>query len=397
MNVQIRDPALFRHLSHLDVRAYLAGQQWTDAGRIGNKATVHTQQDAAHRTWEILLPSREDVADYPERMAEALRTLAQVEDRSELLIYRDLLAAGADVLRVVAPHAADGTIALQEGVVLHQEAENLLLAAACAAVQPRPSYHAGKVTEAVQYLETVRLGPSEVGSYVITLLSPVAPILRRHTQQSLLEDEPFARQVTHRLAEALDALEQAANDAAASDDFAAFETRVSQGISANLCEAVARLAQQCHGIRLELGWARVRPAGRPNFRRFFSRETGRLLEEAAREFRRNEPRLDCTLTGWVIRLDREPDQFDGRATLRLLIDNRPRPISVKFEPSMFDRVIHAFRDRIPISLDGDLFPVGQRYELANPRNLTLIRDADEPNPDHQLGAKVPDPPYNSEL
>jgi hypothetical protein len=53
MNVQIRDPVLFRHLSHLDVRAYLAGQRWTEAGRIGNKATVHTQQDAAHRTWEI--------------------------------------------------------------------------------------------------------------------------------------------------------------------------------------------------------------------------------------------------------------------------------------------------------------------------------------------------------
>ncbi|MGB5063683.1 MAG: hypothetical protein WBQ37_07965 [Candidatus Competibacter sp.] len=385
MNVQIRDPALFQHLSHLDVRAYLAGQQWTEAGRIGNKATVHTQQDAANRTWEILLPSREDVADYAERMAEALRTLAQIENRSELLIYRDLLAAGADVLRVAAPHAAtDGTIAIREGVLLHQEAENLLLAAACAAVQPRPSYHAGKVTEAVHYLETVRLGPSEVGSYVITLLSPVTPVLRRHAQQSLLEDEPFARQVTHRLAEALDALEQAANDAAASDDFAAFETRVPQGISANLCEAVARLAQQCHGIRLELGWARVRPAGRPNFRRFFSRETGRLLEEAAREFRRNEPRLDCALTGWVIRLDREPDQFDGRATLRLLIDNRPRHVGVKFEQSMFDTVIHAFRDRIPISLDGDLFPVGQRYELANPRNLALIRGADEPDRDDPL-------------
>ncbi|MDG4561667.1 MAG: hypothetical protein RKP20_16340 [Candidatus Competibacter sp.] len=388
MNVQIRDPALFRHLSHLDVRAYLAGQQWTEAGRIGNKATVHTQQDATHRTWEILLPSREDVADYPERMAEALRTLAQVEGRSELLIYRDLLAAGADVLRVAAPHAAtDGTIAIRDGTLLHQEAENLLLAAACAVIQPRPSYHAGKVTEAVQYLETVRLGPSEIGSYVITLLSPVAPTLRRHSQQSLLEDEPFARRVTYRLAEALDALEQAAN-AAASDDFAAFETRVSQGISANLCEAIAQLTQQCHGIRLELSWARVRPAGRPNFRRFFSRETGRLLEEAAREFRRNEPRLDCALTGWVIRLDREPDQFDGRATLRLLIDNRPRHVGVKFEQSMFDTVIHAFRDQIPISLDGDLFPVGQRYELANPRNLALVQGVDEPDRDDPLATVV---------
>jgi hypothetical protein len=53
---------------------------------------------------------------------------------------------------------------------------------------------------------------------------------------------------------------------------------------------------------------------------------------------------------------------------------------------MFDTVIHAFRDRIPISLDGDHFPVGQRYELGNPRNLMLIRDTDEPNPDNSLEA-----------
>jgi len=71
------------------------------------------------------------------------------------------------------------------------------------------------------------------------------------------------------------------------------------------------------------------------------------------------------------------------------IDNRPRHVSVKFEQAMFDRVIHAFRDRIPIRLDGDLFPIGQRYELGNPRNLTLIRDADEPNPDNPSDAKVP--------
>lgn len=88
------------------------------------------------------------------------------------------------------------------------------------------------------------------------------------------------------------------------------------------------------------------------------------------------------------RLDREPDQFDGRATLRLLIDNRPLHVSVQFERSMFDTVIHAFRDRIPISLDGDLVPVGQRYELGNPRNLTLILDADEPNPDNPSDAEA---------
>ena len=79
------------------------------------------------------------------------------------MIDRDLLAAGADVLRMAALHAAtDGTITIHDGI-LHQEAENLLRAAACMVVQPWPFYHAGKVTEAVRYLETVRLGPRKLG------------------------------------------------------------------------------------------------------------------------------------------------------------------------------------------------------------------------------------------
>ncbi|MGN6315350.1 hypothetical protein [Trinickia sp.] len=99
LKVEIRDRAIFQSLSHLDVRAYLAAQSWEEVGRLGNKATVHVKLDAQARQWEILLPSRENVGDYAERMAEALRTISAVEERSELAVFRDLLCAGADVLR----------------------------------------------------------------------------------------------------------------------------------------------------------------------------------------------------------------------------------------------------------------------------------------------------------
>ena len=49
--------------------------------------------------------------------------------------------------------------------------------AARAAVDPHPSYHLRKVTEATDYLESVRLGPAERGSYVLTVFSSVQPRL----------------------------------------------------------------------------------------------------------------------------------------------------------------------------------------------------------------------------
>lgn len=220
MKVGIRDRSVFESLSHLDVRAYLAAQSWEEVGRVGDKATVHVKRDAQSRQWEILLPSRENVGDYAERMVDALRTISITEDRSDLAVFRDLLCAGADVLRIAAPHGdAAGTIDIRNGVILHEQAENLLMSAACAAAYPRPTYHVRKVTEA-----------------------------------------------------------------SASEDFSAFSKRVQRGVNANFCESVAQLARHCGGVRFSMSWATVRPANIPNAQRFFSADAARLIEEAAREF-----------------------------------------------------------------------------------------------------------------
>ncbi len=49
---------------------------------------------------EVLVPLRSDLRDYALRMGDLLRTLAKVEDRSQLSIVADLLVTGADVIRV---------------------------------------------------------------------------------------------------------------------------------------------------------------------------------------------------------------------------------------------------------------------------------------------------------
>lgn len=382
MKAEIRDKDALRSLSLIDFRAYLAQQGWKEAGRISDKATVHSFATEDGREWEALLPLRPTVADYAERLAETIRIIARVEARDELAVFTDLSTSGADVVRLRASDVdPEGTIPVQDGVAFYAEAENLLLAAACSVARPRRrSYHARKISEATDYLSTVRLGQTERGSYVLTLLSPVDPALRRQ-QPSLspeFEAEPFSRRVTRRLAEALSALQSAITEAMASDDFAAFEQSVSYGVNANLCQAIANLAQRGRGLDIGLTWARIRPAPFPNIRQcHFSVDSARVLESAAREFHKDEPRLDESLMGYVIALDRGIAQFDGAATLQVLLDGRPRRLRATFEPAVFDTVIRAFQQRAPVSLDGDIYQVGQRFELRNPRSIVILETESE--------------------
>ena len=380
MKTVVEDPVALASLSWVDLKSYLDAEGWHRLGDYAGKAAIYTHADPSGREWEVLVPLRDDVADYAERMGDAIHALAKVEARDVQGVFADLSAAGTDVIRLRAPHAEDdGSIKLTQGVAMYREAENLMLAAACAAREPRRLYHPRKIAEVRGYLEGIRLGQSERGSYVVTVRSPVAPALRAPSQLPLWddEDEPFPRAVTLKLSQALRSATSAIRTAIETDRFEAFEAAVQQGVNANLCDALAQLAANGGGLDVRISWALVRPAPTVERQFRFSRDMARVLASAAQEFRRNEPKLDERLEGFVIHLDRAPEQTSGSATLRVLLDGRARRLRATFEPREYSLVVKAHDDKLLVSIEGDIFPSGQRWELRNPRNLRLLADAGE--------------------
>ena len=140
-------------------------------------------------------------------MGDVLRTLSMIEQRSEVEIFADLTTISADVIRVRAsePENADGTVSLVEGVMLVREAMDMMAAAACATVAPKPLYRARRPQEAADYLSGLRLGQTERGSFVVTILSRVTPSLSAPSaaHEELFLEEPFERRVSYKLVESL--------------------------------------------------------------------------------------------------------------------------------------------------------------------------------------------------
>jgi hypothetical protein len=385
MKIRIEDTAALGALSWVDLKAYLDAEKWQRNGTYAGKAAIYDKTDDVGRVWEVLVPLRDDLADYAASMGLALTTLARLEGRSEDVVFADLSVAGADVVRLCAPNAdAEGRIALSHGVALYREAENLMLAAACAAREPRRSYHARKIAEVRDFLDGLRLGQTERGSYAVAIQSPIAPALRKSEQPTSLF-EPFPRAVTLKLAEALQSAREAVSQAIDTDRFDAFEAAVVRGVNANLCDALAKLAEHGAGLDASITWARVRPTAGPARQFRFSLDMARVLQEAAVEFRRNEPKFDEKVEGFVINLDRPPESFDGQVTLRVLLDGRPRRVRVRFEPGEYRQVLRAHDERVPVSLDADIYPVGHRLELRNPRNLRLLTEPSDPSDDVLTG------------
>jgi hypothetical protein len=308
-------------------------------------------------------------------VAALIEIIAKHEERDELQVYRDLTVADRDVIRVRAPDADDdGSVRIDAGVEIVSHARDLLLSAACSAYDPRPSYRAGGIKEAVEYMSRVRLGQTEQGSFVVALLAPVPPDLVA-AQPSLwpqLDDEPFDRLVTRRLVNGLSAARSAAEESVRGGGQAAFDEAVGHGVSANLCEALSSLIDRGEGLDVSVTWAKTRPTPEPRRRIVYSRADGEVLREAARIFRSREPRSDERLEGFVIDLHRPPQQEVGTVTLRAPLDRQWVSIRVQLPGDQYGRVVTAHAEKKPISLTGDLRRVGHRWQLFNPRELAVI-------------------------
>ncbi|WP_297799012.1 hypothetical protein [uncultured Brevundimonas sp.] len=374
MKAHIIDVDALRAISPMALASYARAEGWQRLESYGDHSEVYHRPQMG----EVIIPGTEALSDYHSVVSDLIASFARAEARDELAVYRDLVGADRDVIRVRSPEAdGDGSVRIEAGVDLVLHARDLLLSAACAAKEPRASYRAGKVKDATDYMDRVRLGQTEHGSFVVTLLAPVPPALDTYGTQAELwpseTSEPFDRLVTRRLADGLQAARSAAEHVMRTGGgLTPFRDAVSKGVSANLCEALAQLIERGEGLEVSVTWAKTRLTPEPRRKIFFSRSEGEVLREAARVFRTLEPRPDETIEGFVISCDRKTDETSGRVAIRTIIDGQPSSVKVELSPSLYSEAVQAHEKKQLVSLNGDLKRHGQRWHLVNTRDITAI-------------------------
>ena len=376
MKARILDAGALAAISPAALAAYVRGEGWAKSDEYGQHADIYVGDDRP----ELVLPRTDRLTDYVAVVSRLIGILCEANGQDELALYRDLIGADQDVVRVrtFVSHD-DGSVPLNEGVEMVAQAREMLLAAACATRAPQPVYRAGANREAAEYMKQVKLGQTEHGSFVVTMMAPVPPMLQPMLDQSWtsFDDEPYERQVTRRLVEALEASRDAAEKANCGDGASAFESAVSAGVSANLCDAIARLIEGSSGLEVSVSWAKTRPT--PEHRRSirFSESDAGAFKEAARTFLAREPRLDVKLFGAVHKLIRGEHEIEGQVTFKVDMDGKSQSVSATLDQRNYSVAIHAHEVRNPVIVTGDLERVKQRWRMTVASVRELVSDDDE--------------------
>ena len=374
MRVSIQDTDALAAISPTALSAYARSTGWQKVGSYGEHSDIYNSEDLP----EIILPRTQRLGDYTRVVAQLIEIFARAAEVDEISLYRDLAIADRDVIRVRADAEEDGTVPISTGIDLIQGAHDMFLATACSLQNPRPLYRAGANREASAYLSQVRLGQTEHGSFIVTLITPVVP---PPTQPKVNTgwrsdelDTPLERRMTRRLMEALTATRLAAEQAI-SGDTDAFSKAVPYGASANLCEALSKIIQPFPALDVSTIWARTRPEETPRQVIRFARGDASILNEAARAFRSREPRWDEQLFGVVQRLKRDESE-EGTITLRVSIGGRTESVTAVLSHNDYELAIQAHKHRAPVIATGDLERVGQRWRLSSASIADVIFEED---------------------
>ncbi|MEW2401585.1 hypothetical protein [Streptomyces sp. NPDC046862] len=360
------------------VRRYLSGKGWyAERGLSGAELWEWKPMDDPGRPYEILVPLQRR-KDFAGRVVDILETLAVVEARRPGDILREMQLPPVDwqFLRLVPP-GPSGTAPLLDLVSALTGLKDLHTAAASSALLPQAVQPGQKPQVVKEHVASVRLDQTRVGSYVVAAHTPL-PDLRPGQQQDeagqawLFHDdafpgsgqvshssEPFARTVSRMLFAGVTCAYAAAEETLARDSLADFEGYTGAGLSANLCEALVKIAgEERRAFSLAFDWSselRMEQASPPVT---LGPRHVQVLEEGAKDLRERAAREEgAILQGVVTRLS---GQGDRQATIygSLLREDasRMRSVRVELRPEDVDKATVAWRNGLEVAVRGDVEP-----------------------------------------
>lgn len=380
MKVDIRDLAVFRELSHLDVIAYLSRKDWRQA-TVSDSFVVYRKSSHGIEV-EVLVPLIETYTDYAEAIQTLVRKVSEAEEKSQLEVLSAIQTASFDVIRIRASDDdfADGSVPLEVGPELFEYARGVLVASALASENKRGAFGSARSERIRAFLKKSRMGQTERGSYVITMSTPIDPDLTTKDGQHSLGPEvatPFERTVTETLMRSLQAAKTALNASAISTDdkLKPFVEAVKDGVSANLLEAVAGVASSADSAEtiVSVSWAATRAPeqGLPESVQFDKADVP-ILRSASGALRAREPKADHEIEGMVVGLESEGGDSPNFITVRVREDKGERRVRIQLEEEPYRRAIHAHESHFSVKVKGELAVEGGRSVLNGPRNFQVL-------------------------
>lgn len=268
---------LLKHVTPQHARSYALSTGWQRVMGVNGDIALFSRPGAEDD--QLIVPMKASHDDYPRRVADVLRGLAEFEHREMFEVLQDLLQPDADVVRytVQGNGVETGMLPLQQGLKLLDGARRSLLAAACSVITPARHHLRMSRAEATQLLDSCRMGQTERGSFTISISCPLRAVDQEQPVSN--QAEPFTRLTTELLIKSARRLVNAIEADQVPNVFDEEENQPT--LSANFCDAILRMQppQDRGTLTVSVHWASMLAASQSSQNVTFQSEYFPIVED----------------------------------------------------------------------------------------------------------------------
>lgn len=368
---------------------YLRGAGWVLEDDDGRTMLWRPQKSAEQQKVQVVLPSSREVRDYTERINEALRALAYVEQRLPQEIATDMRFGGADNVSVrLTPNAPAGEAPLPVAHAAISALRNYVVASAAALDTHHLVLPARRPQRAEAYAAQTRLS-TQPGSFILSLALPLTEVDaepmddRPGGQEALLDIpfQPFGRKVTNRMFDAARQARRLADEVGEGDKpLSSFGQPGQIAVNATELEALSLLGGPEHDVyQIRFSQSPLAPGSHEPKRLKMTPNQQRILGEAAEFLRTRQPRADVTVVGLVVRLFREGKFGKGEVVIQGVDDDtgQARRFRVELDESDYNQAVRAHGRGLQVAATGDLDVRGTRRSLRRLTSFSVLPGIDD--------------------
>jgi hypothetical protein len=337
----------------------------------------------------LVVPLNPEAVDFAIMMEAALRVIGSVDQATAqtFSVVARLGSTALDAYRFRKETTAPtGLIPWPEGEDLHVAARGTLVAGA-KSFRDRMRYFHNRFGEfANRYMDSVLMGQTAPGSYIVTALVPAREFVKisnsRNTGLPVKGVEVAeVREVTVAVIEAIEATCDALAHFRSSKSMSGFEVGVPSGVSYEMTTALAQLAGYSSESDITIDWdpALDPPSGRSAGGTVFglSPEDAGTLAKAALQLAASPPARHASAVGRIHLLTKKQAGGPGVIGITTFDGDPSRTVRVHLSSEDYHRAVQAHDDDLAVEVAGDLERDGNLYWLYRAR-VVDVRTPPEP-------------------
>ncbi|WP_404949786.1 hypothetical protein HFP69_20645 [Streptomyces sp. ARC12] len=372
------------HLTDSQMALALERSGWQKfGGQEGLYSRWRLESDSLTTGGRLLLPQDAETDDYHDLLTQAVArawNLGDTKIRTILQRAATLHSLGDEMKFHKEARSRRGTIPWTAGEDLHEGARKSMVVAAKTRKSKAAYFGNSNTFLAKSFLDSVLMGQTEVGSYVVTAYAPSDEVFSEKKPKPgdsiPLIGQHTGREITLGLVSALEAARESVDHFLASGSTYGFIENVSRGFCYELTQAVRNLIRDSDGAEVEIelnsGDDIFAEASPQRHKLEFSPSDYSVLERAGTLLAaavRPEP---VTVLGMVTLLERPKPGNPGVVRLNVLGGTSARKMRVRLKVDDYDLAVDAHRNNFAVRISGRQELEGHYYWLYDPEIIELV-------------------------